>query len=62
MDSKTRAKNKYNKANTRAYCLRLNLKTDKEIIEYLDWVSKNGQSKQGYIKWLILEDMRARFR
>lgn len=62
MDSKTRAKNKYNKANTKAYCLRLNLKTDKEIIEYLDWVSKNGQSKQGYIKWLILEDMRARFR
>lgn len=49
MDSKTRAKNKYNKANTRSYCLRLNLKTDKDIIEILDHVN----SKQGFIKALI---------
>lgn len=49
MDSRTRAKNKYNKANTRAYCLRLNLKTDKDIIEILDHV----HSKQGFIKALI---------
>lgn len=49
MDSKTRAKNKYNKANTKAYCLRLNRKTDKDIIEILEHVN----SKQGFIKGLI---------
>lgn len=49
MDSKTRAKNKYNKANTKAYCLRLNLKTDKDIIEILE----HANSKQGFIKKLI---------
>lgn len=49
MDSKTRAKNKYNKANTRAYCLRFNLKTDKDIIEILE----RANSKQGFIKALI---------
>lgn len=51
-----RAKNKYNKVNTRTYCLRLNLKTDKDIIGILDYVSKCGLSKQGYIKSLIRED------
>lgn len=44
-----KAKNKYNKAKTRTYCLRLNLKTDKDIIEILDSVT----SKQGFIKALI---------
>lgn len=44
-----RAKNKYNKSNTRTYCLRLNLKTDSDIIEILDSVT----SKQGFIKELI---------
>lgn len=51
-----RAKNKYNKVNTRTYCLRLNLKTDSDIIGILDYVSKCGLSKQGYIKSLIRED------
>lgn len=49
MDSRTKAKNKYNKEKTKAYCLRLNLKTDKDIIEILDSVT----SKQGFIKELI---------
>ena len=48
-----RAKAKYNKTNTRTYCLRLNLKTDSDIIEILDSV----KSKQGYIKQLIREDI-----
>lgn len=47
-----RAKAKYNKANTRTYCLRLNLKTDSDIIEILDSVT----NKQGYIKDLIRYD------
>ena len=49
MDSKTRAKNKYNKANTKVYCLRLNLKTDKDVIDILE----KANSKQGFIKELI---------
>lgn len=53
MNSRTKAKNKYNKEKTKAYCLRLNLKTDKDIIEILDSVT----SKQGYIKQLIREDI-----
>lgn len=48
-----RAKAKYNKTKTRTYCLRLNLKTDSDIIEILDSVT----SKQGYIKQLIREDI-----
>lgn len=48
-----KAKAKYNKTKTRTYCLRLNLKTDKDIIEILDSVT----SKQGYIKQLIREDI-----
>ena len=46
-----RAKAKYNKTKTRTYCLRLNLKTDKDIIEILDSVT----NKQGFIKALIRE-------
>ena len=47
-----RAKNKYNKANTKAYCIRLNIFTDKDVIEILD----SQESKQGYIKDLIRKD------
>lgn len=48
-EAQARAKAKYNKTKTRTYCLRLNLKTDKDIIEILDSVT----SKQGFIKDLI---------
>ena len=44
-----RAKAKYNKSKTRTYCLRLNLKTDSDIIEILNSVT----NKQGFIKELI---------
>lgn len=40
---------KYDKENTKKYCLKLNKKTDKDIIDKLDSVP----NKQGYIKHLI---------
>lgn len=52
-----KAKAKYNKTKTRTYCLRLNLKTDKDIIEILESVT----NKQGYIKQLIREDIPKKF-
>lgn len=48
-----RASNKYNRDNTRAFCIRLNKNTDSEIITYLDQI----ENKTGYIKRLISEDM-----
>lgn len=45
---------KYDKANTTHIHLKLNLKTDKDILERLDQV----ESKQGYIKRLIREDIK----
>ena len=45
---------KYDKVNTIRICgLKLNLKTDKGIIEHL----KSQPNKQGYIKDLIKKDM-----
>lgn len=51
-----KAKNKYNKANTKTYCLRLNKKTDKDIIESLESL-ESQESKSGYIKALIRQDI-----
>lgn len=48
-----RATAKYNKANTKQYLIRLNLKTDADIIEKMDSVP----NRLGYIKQLIREDM-----
>lgn len=45
---------KYDKMNTTHLHLKLNLKTDKDILERLDQV----ESKQGYIKRLIREDIK----
>lgn len=50
---KYEAVNKYNKEKTKTYCLRLNLKNDKEIIERLGEV----ESVNGYIKDLIRVDI-----
>ena len=44
---------KYNKEKTKTYCLRLNLKNDREIIERLGEV----ESVNGYIKELIRIDI-----
>ena len=45
--------NRYNKLNTTTLCIRLNRKTDTDIIERL----KAVHSKQGYVKRLIRADI-----
>lgn len=52
-DAEIRAINKYNRDNTKCVLLRLNLSTDKDIIQKLDSVP----SKMGYIKALIKKDI-----
>ena len=51
-----RAKAKYDEKNTVQVKLKLNLKTDKDILEALE---RSG-NKQGYIKELIRADMEKR--
>ena len=53
-EAKIKANNKFNKANTRMVSLRLNYKTDADIISKLDSV----ESKMGYIKSLIRKDLK----
>ncbi len=50
-----RATAKYDKANTKQILLKLNLKTDADILRHLE----AQESMQGYIKRLIREDMAA---
>lgn len=52
-EAKLRASAKYDKANTKSVFLKLNIKTDADILEYLETVG----NKQGYIKGLIRKDM-----
>ena len=47
------ANKKYDKENTKRYAFKLNLKTDKEVIEKLDAVP----NKTDYIRQLILSDL-----
>ena len=47
---------KYQRANTKAYVIRLNLNTDFDIIQRLEQV----ENKQGYIKQLIRTDIAGR--
>ena len=54
-EAKIKANNKFNKANTKCVNIRLNYKTDADIIKKLDEV----ESKMGYIKDLIRKDMQA---
>ena len=54
-EAKARANARYNAANTRQVALRLNTRTDADVLERLD--SLKGESKMGYIKRLIREDM-----
>lgn len=51
--SQSRASAKYDKANTKGLYIKLNLKTDLDIIEYL----RGKENVQGYIKSLIRSDM-----
>lgn len=50
-----KASNKYDKENTKQIALRLNKKTDADIIEHLEKQS----SKQGYIKEVIRKDIKS---
>ena len=52
-ESQRKAIAKYDKANTRQIHLKLNIRTDADVIEALD----NVKSKQGYIKGLIRADI-----
>ena len=52
-ESQKKAQTKYDKANTRQIHLKLNRRTDADVIKALD----NAESKQGYIKRLIRADL-----
>lgn len=54
MQKKYVARAKYDAANTRKIILKLNKKTDADILERLDEVG----NKQGYIKALIRSDLK----
>lgn len=47
----------YDRENTRRINLKLNNKTDADIIQHLE-AMKNGEGIQGYLKRLIREDMK----
>ena len=53
-EAQKRAVRKYDDANTTKVMLKLNDRTDKDILEQLEKVG----NKQGYIKQLIREDMK----
>lgn len=52
-ESQKKAQAKYDKENTRQIHLKLNRRTDADVIQALD----NVKSKQGYIKGLIRADI-----
>ena len=52
-EAQKKAQAKYDKANTRQIHLKLNRRTDADVIQALD----NAESKQGYIKGLIRADI-----
>ena len=53
-EARLRANAKYDKTNTKSILLKLNLKTDSDILEKLEEVG----NKQGYIKELIRRDIK----
>ena len=55
-DALLKAVNKYDSKNTRGIYLKLNVNTDKDILDHLDGMD----NKQGYIKELIRSDLRSR--
>lgn len=52
-DAQKRAVAKYDAENTKSFLLKLNKKTDADIIAFLE----NQPNKMGYIKKLIRDDM-----
>ena len=55
-EAQLRAQEKYDAENTRKILLKLNLKTDIDVLDKLDAVG----NKQGYIKSLIRKDIEAK--
>ena len=53
-EAQIKAQKKYDSENTRQVHLKLNRRTDEDVLEKLDTMS----SKQGYIKALIRADLR----
>lgn len=51
MEGKKTSQARYDKANTKGYYIKLNLKTDKELIEFLDKL----ENRQGFIKKALSE-------
>jgi hypothetical protein len=53
MKPENKRKMKYSAANTKEYRVRLNFKTDADIIQILEEKKATGESMQGFIKELI---------
>ena len=53
-EKKERADVKYNRTHTVPLYIRLNVRTDADILEHLEQID---ESKMGYVKRLIREDM-----
>lgn len=51
--------NKYNKKSTVQICLRLNKKTDADIIEYIELLKKNNISVNGTVRKIIRNMLKA---
>ncbi len=56
-EAQKRATAKYDSKNTIQLKMKLNLKTDADIISRLEEISKLPGGKQGYIKMLIRQDL-----
>lgn len=54
MNKQSQASIKYDRDNTKRIFIKLNINTDKDILDHLE----NKQNKQGYIKELIRNDMK----
>lgn len=53
-EAQKRAREKYDKANTIRFCLKLNKNTDADVIQKLNEV----ENRQGYIKELVRADIK----
>lgn len=59
-EAQKRAARKYDAAHTVQVCVKLNTKTEADILARLDEVANDVRGKQGYIKKLIREDIARR--
>jgi hypothetical protein len=59
-DAQKRAVRKYDAANTKQVHLKLNMKSDADILEQLAQAAATAEGMQGYIKRLIREDVQGK--